>query len=154
MPEIGAGVDDRDADACAAGDRPRLGRVDVGVGRAAAAPDALAGVVQAPQQAGHRVGGRAAAAIGLGPQDVRVLAQLRQRSGAITGPRPDDLDAGDRQRLGQRDGGVRAHFNALGGGQAGAPLEHDPVGGLGRGGEDDGSEQSADAQRDETGHRT
>ena len=79
MAGVDAGVDDRDRHAGAAADRPRLGRVDVGVGRAAVPPDRLAGVVQAPQEAGERLRREPARLVRLGPRDVRVGAQRGER---------------------------------------------------------------------------
>ena len=83
MAEVDAGVDDRDGHARAARGRPRLGRVDVGVGDAAVPPDGLAEVVQAPLERGERLGGEPARLVRLGPLDVRIGAQGGERGGAV-----------------------------------------------------------------------
>ena len=118
MGEVDAGVDDRDGGAGAARDRPRLRRVDVGVERAAAPPDALAAVVERPLELGQRVGGGGATAVGLGPDHVGIGAQLGDGPRPVAVVRDDDLDAGDPERALERDVRVRPHVRPLGGAQA------------------------------------
>ena len=130
VADVDAGVHDRHGRARAARDRPRLGRVDVGVDRAAAAPDALPRVVETPEQARERIARRLPAHVDLRPAHVGIGAQLGERSPALAVGGDDDLDARDRQRRLQRDAGVRADVRAFRGGQAGGALEDDPLRGV------------------------
>ena len=82
----------------------------------------------APLELGQRVGGGGAKAVGLGPDHVGIGAQLGDRPRPVAVVRDDDLDAGDPERALERDVGVRPHVRPLGGAQARAPLEDDPVG--------------------------
>jgi hypothetical protein len=152
MTGVDAAVDDRDGGAGAARDGPGLGRVDVGVGGAADAPDALADVVQAPLQALERVGAQRAARVALGPDHVRVVVEVGQCARGVAVRRVHDLEPGDGKRLGERDIGVVADVGALGRGEAGCALEDDAVRGGCRGSEDAGEDEGAGNEREKAGH--